>query len=588
MSRSIAGKFLSLMTLAERRRAAALLCFMFVGMVLETLGIGLIVPAVALMTRDDIFVRSPVLGRIAAWAGSPSRESLVVGGMLALVAVSVVRTAFLSWLAWVQMTFVYDLRTQISQRLFAGYLYQPYSFHLQRNSAQLIRNALGDVDLITQHGVLQGLQLIAETLAVSGICALLLYVEPVGVLVSVSTLVVAGWALAHLTRNRVTRWGSEWQRHEGMRVQHLQQGLGAVKEVKLLGREPEFIKLYQAHSRASARAARLNQVLQQLPRLSLEMLGVSALAALVIVMVHQHRPLQALLPTIGVFAAAAFRIMPSANRIINAMQGIRYATPVLSQLCAEIDSFEAPPPVARRPRLSCARAIIVDDVEFRYPDVLTPTLRSVSLKIPAGTCVGIIGGSGAGKSTLIDVILGLLIPQQGRVLVDGVESRSDLRCWQSCIGYVPQQIYLSDDTLRHNIAFGLPDEQIDEDALLRATRAAQLEKFVAEIPDGFQTKVGERGVRLSGGQLQRIGIARALYHDPAVLVLDEATSSLDVATERSVMEAVRALHGAKTVIIVAHRLSTVEHCDRLYRLEGGRIVASGEPSELLAVVARPR
>ena len=209
------------------------------------------------------------------------------------------------------------------------------------------------------------------------------------------------------------------------------------------------------------------------------------------------------------------------------------------------------------------------------------------MRIPRGSCVGFIGGSGAGKSTLVDVILGLQAPTNGRVCADGVDIHKSLRSWQALIGYVPQTIFLTDDTLRRNVAFGLADSDIDDDAVMRSIRAAQLDEFVASLPAGLETMVGERGVRLSGGQLQRIGIARALYHDPEVLVLDEATSSLDTATERGVMAAVRSLRGHKTLIIVAHRLSTVEHCDWLYRLEAGQIVEGGEPSKLLGIAVRP-
>jgi len=587
MHRSIAGRLWFLMTTSERRGAVGLVGLMFVGMLLETLGISLVLPALALMTRDDLLARSPRFARFIVWLGNPSREKLVAGGMLTLAAVSMVRGMFLSFLAWSQLRFVHQLQTQISQRLFAAYLHQPYTFHIQRNSAQLIRNALGDVDLITHHGILQSLNFLAEVLAVCGICALLVCVEPLGAIVSIGTIVVVGWVFAHLTRHRISLWSKERQYHEGMRIQHLQQGLGGVKEVKLLGRELQFIERYRMHTRASARATQRNQLMQQLPRLALETLAMIALAALVIAMIGQHRPVQALVPTIGVFAAAAFRMMPSANRIIAATQSMRFAAPVVGTLADEVEAFGPSPVAERAVQLPFERCLSVEDVEFHYPGTSGPALQNITLTIQAATSVGVIGGSGAGKSTLVDVILGLLSPQHGRILVDGVDIRGNLRGWQSSIGYVPQHIYLSDDTLESNIAFGLPADEVDETAVRRALRAAQLEEFVAQLPEGLQTKVGERGVRLSGGQLQRIGIARALYHNPRVLVLDEATSSLDIATERGVMDAVRALHGSRTVIIVTHRLSTVEHCDRVYRLESGRIVAEGKPAEMTRMVAGP-
>jgi ABC-type multidrug transport system fused ATPase/permease subunit len=285
----------------------------------------------------------------------------------------------------------------------------------------------------------------------------------------------------------------------------------------------------------------------------------------------------------GLFAAASYRLMPSMNRVLGAIQSIRYAGPMFSVLNEEL-KLSAPEPA---PRTGSAEGIHheirLEGVTYTYPGAAVPALRKLSINIQKGETVGFIGTSGAGKSTLVDVILGLLEPEVGEVIVDGQDVRENMRRWQDQIGYVPQSIYLTDDTLFRNVAFGLPDEQIDESAVVRAIRAAQLQDFVAELPKGLQTVIGERGVRLSGGQRQRIGIARALYHDPAVLVLDEATSALDTATERGVLSAVIALHGSKTVLIVAHRLSTVEHCDRIYRLDHGSVVAEGPASSMLPV-----
>jgi ABC-type multidrug transport system fused ATPase/permease subunit len=315
---------------------------------------------------------------------------------------------------------------------------------------------------------------------------------------------------------------------------------------------------------------------------------VCALAGLVIVMLATGRPIEALLPILGLFAAAAFRLLPSANRMINSMHTIRYALPAVKIVHGELMLARAPaqptPPAASDLRFR--DALTLERVSFQYPGRSDAALREIDIRIPRGACIGFIGGSGAGKSTLIDVILGLHTPTTGRVCADSVDIHKNLRGWQRLIGYVPQTIFLMDDTLRRNVAFGLGDSDIDDEAVARAIRAAQLDEFVASLPAGLETTVGERGVRLSGGQLQRIGIARALYHDPEVLVLDEATSALDAATERGVMAAVRSLRGHKTLIIVAHRLSTVEHCDWLYRLEAGRIVEGGEPPKVLSAGAR--
>ena len=308
-------------------------------------------------------------------------------------------------------------------------------------------------------------------------------------------------------------------------MQHLQQGLGGVKELMLLGRERECLTQYERHNIGSARAVSVHQILQQLPRLGLELLAVCGLAGLVMVMLGSGRPLESLLPVLGLFAAAAFRLLPSANRVINAVQSVRYSLPAIRVIHEEVllsrtaeHSAAMPAPAVRfRDELTLQR------VSFRYPGTPADTLHEINMQIPCGACVGFIGESGAGKSTLVDVILGLQPPSNGVVSVDGTDIWRNLRGWQALIGYVPQSIFLTDDTLRRNVAFGLADEEIDATAVRRAVVAAQLDDFIATLPDGLETTVGERGVRLSGGQLQRIGIARALYHDPEVLVLDEAT-----------------------------------------------------------------
>lgn len=574
-------KLWHLLTPNQRRVAMVMLGLTLIGAVLETLSIGLIIPALALITQSDISAKYPVLAPWLHSVGNPSHERLVIAGMLALVGAYAVKTLFLGFLAWQHARFVYGLQASFSQRLFAGYLRQPYTFHLQRNSAQLIRNTIGqvnDISAVFKHGLL----LLTEILAMLGISMLLLIVEPLGAILVVSALGLAGWGFNRVTRSRILRWGEARQLHEGLRIQHLQQGLGGAKDVKLLGREDDFLAQYQKHNFGSARVAERQATLQALPRLWLELLAVTGLAALVLVMIGQGKPLETLLPTLGIFAAAAFRVMPSVHRLLNGVQTVRFSLPVIDTLCSEfrlVDATKAPP---HSQHLTFNDALTLEQIDFRYPTAEPKVLSGINLAIPRGASVGFIGGSGAGKSTLVDIVLGLLTPVSGTVKIDGVDIQKNLRGWQDQIGYVPQSIFLTDDTLRRNVAFGLPSDKIDEAAVGRAIHAAQLEQFVIDLPQGLDTVVGERGVRLSGGQRQRIGIARALYHDPPVLVLDEATSSLDIATESGVMQAVTALRASKTILIVAHRSSAVKHCDRLYRLEQGRLVEEGPPAEMLA------
>jgi ABC-type multidrug transport system fused ATPase/permease subunit len=569
---SFFNKVRGLLTPRERRKALLLLVLMSLGMALETLGIGLVIPAIAVLTQSDPASKYPALQPVLNALGNPDKQALVVGGMLLLAGVYFVKVSFMAFLGWQQARFAFGVQANISHRLFSSYLRQPYTFHLQRNSAQLTRNVVNEVNLLTFTCILPAMSMLTEVLVMLGLCVLLLVFEPLGAVIVLSVLGVAAGGFHYFTRRRITRWGEARQHHEGLRMQHLLQGLGGVKDVKLLGRETEFLELFRLQNAKSAQMGQLQTTLQLLPRLWLEFLAVCGLAILVISVLAQGRPLEAVLPALGLFAAAAFRLMPSVTRVISAAQSLRYGLPVVNTLFEELQLGSQEQEQRSRSASTFHTALELDNVSYTYPGSMEPALREFSLMVQRGESVGFVGSSGAGKSTLVDVILGLLPASEGEVKVDGRNIQHALRDWQDQIGYVPQIIYLTDDTVMRNVAFGLPDEQIDKTAVWRAIRTAQLEDFVHSLADGLETVVGERGVRLSGGQRQRIGIARALYHDPAVLVLDEATSALDTDTELGVMQSVRALQGDKTIIIIAHRLSTVEHCKRLYRLEQSRLL----------------
>lgn len=570
----------SLLTADERKRAWVLLAMTIVGMILETLGVGLIVPAVAMLVQNDPGATYPQIRPALAALGSPSQVQLVIYGMSTLVVVYLMKCTFLALLAWRQLSFAFGVQVRLSQQLLTLYLRQPYTFHLQRNSAQLMRNVGGEVGVLT--AVIQHvMSLTTEVLVLAAITTLLLLVEPRGALIVVAVVGGSGWIFHGATRSRIARWGKLRQHHSGLSIQHLVQGLSGAKDVKLLGRESDFISQYRFHSAEGTRVSQFQAALSQYPRLWLELLAVLGMAILVFTMLAQGRSLEAIVPTLGLFAVATFRIMPAVNRILGSVQALRFSMPSITTISNE---FKLPSPDL--PRRSGRPPVFNDnislrDVHYTYPAAASPSLNGVSITVRKGESVGFVGPSGSGKSTLIDVFLGLLSPTAGEVLLDGTDIRMDMRGWQDQIGYVPQFIYLTDDTIRRNVAFGVPSDQIADEGVRRAVRAAQLDEFVDTLPEGLATVVGERGVRLSGGQRQRIGIARALYHDPAVLVLDEATSALDAATERELMDAVIALQASKTVLIVAHRLSTVMHCDRLYRIEEGRAVEEGTPAEIL-------
>lgn len=579
-------KINNLLTSEKRRTAVILLGFIIIGTFFEILGVGLLLPVMALLVEDNLASRYPEIQPVLAFLGNPSYEKQIQIIMIVLIGVYFVKNIYLAFLAWKQAYFSVGLLKELSQRLFTIYIHQPYTFHLQRNSAELIRNITGEVSHFINYGVNPVLILCAEILVLLGIMILLIMVEPIGTLIVFSVLLIAAWGFYQSMRTRITRWGEMRQFHDGQRIQHLHQGLGGVKDVKLLGREDDFLMRFFEHNSKSAQMSQFLEVLQKLPRLWLELLAVTGLVLLVLIMMAQGQKVSSIVPTMGLFAIAAFRMMPSVNRILNAIQSLRYGLPAINHL---FEDFQLSPvrldnaSITDKYPIALLKDICLSDITYNYPESDTSALVNVNIKIQQGKSVGLIGQSGSGKSTSIDIIMGLLSPNLGQVLVDGQDIQINLRSWQDQIGYVPQSIYLTDDTLRRNIAFGLPEDQIDNAAVKQAIHAAQLDEYVDSLTNGMETMVGERGIRLSGGQRQRIGIARALYYDPDVLVLDEATSALDTITESGVMEAVTALHGSKTIIIVAHRFSTVEHCDYLYRLENGRVVEKGTPKELLRV-----
>jgi len=559
----------------ERRRLVYIWVLILLGMFLETFSLGLIIPFIGLLSQENYRESIPAVFELF---GNPSQRDMLLYAMVAIAVVYVLKSIFLYYSAYTQRRFIYQTSGRLTQAAFETYLRQPYAYHLERNSATLIRN-VENARSIIGGGLDPALVLLTDGLVATGLFVMLLVVEPLGTLCVLVLFIVAGLGFQLSTRKRIAQWGKARKFHAGKVLQHLQQGLSGAKEIKMLGRERKFLDDHEAHLKVSLDVDRRYVMLQSLPRLFFEAVAVVGLAVLVIIMVSSGDEIKDILPTLGLFAATAFRVMPSIGRVIASVQTIGYNKAFMktvysdSLLPRDVSQSESS-------HLSFKREIEVRNVSFKYASAHRPSLSGVNIKIGKGEAVGIIGASGAGKSTLVDVLLGLLSPEIGEILVDDVDIQNNLRSWQDHIGYVPQTIYLVDDTLARNVAFGLPDDLVDHEAVARSIKAAQLDEFVATLPDGINTIVGERGVRLSGGQRQRIGIARALYNDPEILVLDEATSSLDTETEQGVMDAVKELLGTKTIVIIAHRTTTVSYCTKVYKMDKAQIVGSGLPSEM--------
>ena len=559
----------------ERRKLFFVWFLALVGMILELLSLGLIIPLMGLLTQDDYVDRYPELFRMM---GEPSQQKILVVGVLFILFVYLVKAIFTYYSNWVQRAFLNKAKARLSSELFQRYLRQPYSFHLDNNSSTLITNAENGRTIISG-GLEPLLILLTDGLIASGMFILLLIVEPLGTLCVLVLFAVASVLFQFSTRKRIHAWGIAKKVESRLVLKHLQQGLGGVKEVKIMGREQLFLAEHKRSVDASMEVDRRFMMLQVIPRLWLELLALVGLVVLVLAMISSGDSVSEVLPVLGLFAATSFRIIPSINRILASVQTLGYSKPIIRSVYDDLQlSFPEIPELGTEIRFS--KAVCFENVNFKYSNAVGNANENLSFCIGKGEAVGIIGHSGAGKSTLVDILLGLLQPTSGSVLVDGIDIQNNLRSWQDHIGYVPQTIYLVDDTVSRNVAFGLPDDMIDHDAVARSITAAQLDEFVLSLPDGLNTIVGERGVRLSGGQRQRIGIARALYNDPDILVLDEATSSLDTETEQGVMDAVKQLLGTKTIVIIAHRTTTVSYCTKVYKMDNAQIVGSGLPSEM--------
>lgn len=561
-----------------------LLFFILLGVsVLEMLGVGFVVPFISLISNPDSIQEKPILNTLYHWIGNASDTQFLVILCLIYLGIYVIKNSYIAGSFYLQYRFIYNKQIKLSDQLFQGYLGAPYHFHLQKNSALLIRNLTQEINQLFTQVLIPIVMLITELTVLTGLVMLLVILRPIPSLAATGGLLVAGFLFYQVFQTQLYKAGKNRQYYSGLVIKDINQGLGGVKETKILGREPFFLARHRIHRKELVRSLESVQIIQQLPRLYFETLAVFALLSVILVTLLQGMKGAEILPTLALFAASAFRLIPSLNRVMSSLNKIRFGTHALDMIVHEFRSLEEEKNLLWQqtgviPALS--DQLSLKNIAYAYPNTEEKVLSSISIEIPKGTSVGFVGSSGAGKTTLIDIILGLLTPTEGTVLVDGVDIQNGLSAWQKQIGYIPQDIYLCDDTLRGNIAFGIPEKEISEAQVSQAVQSAQLQAFIEKLPQGLDTVVGERGVRLSGGQRQRVGIARSLYHNPQVLVMDEATAALDNETEAEIMKAIEKLSGEKTLIMIAHRLTTVKNCDCLYFLEGGKIRAQGTYKEL--------
>ena len=570
MEKTTFKKLLFLLSERDKKSAIVLLLLLLIGVILEMFSLGLVIPMIIAITNIETITSNVHLIKLLNKFGNPSQITIIIFVLIVIVIVYIIKTCFLLFLVWRQYIFSQNISMNLSRRLFNGYLNQSYTFHLQRNSSELYRNVLGEVDLFTS--VTQAMLLLQTNISIFfGVFISILILEPMGALMLFGFVFIFGFIYQKIIKKSIIEWGILRQKHDIERSRHLMQGLGGVKDIKILGREKHFLSLFEYHNKNSFDIGVKVNVLQQAPRLLLELIAILGLSIFLFIGILRGLQIYLIIPVVGVFVAAAFRLIPAISSVMSGIQTMRYANPVINLMYKEITSFTQEKLDTISEKIPFNNEIVVDNLCFKYESAESNLFEKINLVIKKNTTIGFVGESGAGKSTLVDIILGLLTPNNGNIKVDGINIKEHCREWQNIIGYVPQNIYLIDDTIAKNIAFGYETEKIDEIALQRAIDISQLNLFINEQPEGKDTIVGERGVRISGGQRQRIGIARALYHNPSVLILDEATSALDMETEKWVMEAINNLHYNKTIIIITHRLSTVERCDEIYKLDKGKV-----------------
>lgn len=584
-------KIRDLLDTDEQRKAVLLFGMMIVMGLLEMIGVGSVMPLISVVANPGVVQNNAYLATVYDTLGFTSTNAFLVFLGAAVFVLVVGSLAFKAVTHWAMARYAHMRSYTLSSRLLRGYLGRPYSFFLNRHSADLGKSVLSEVSQVINRALMPGLKLVANTIIAVFLVGLVVAVDPV--VAAVAVVILGGtYALIYLALRRyISRIGSKRVRANQGRFQVAQEALGGIKDVKVLGLEDGYIQSFRRPASRFARVQATNQIIGEMPQFALQGLMFGGMLLLLIgLLIVRNGALHEVLPVVGLYALAGTRLMPALQQIYKSLTAMRFGKPALDVLHKDLmETQQAGAPVASNVTgdppepIRLHEQLQLDSVRFTYPGAERPALSDLSLTVPARTTVGIVGATGAGKTTAVDIVLGLLEPQHGRLLVDGrpVQGR-ELRAWQRNIGYVPQSIFLTDDTVAANIAFGVPAERVNHEAVKSAARIAELHEFVvSEMLEGYETMVGERGVRLSGGQRQRIGIARALYHDPDVLVLDEATSALDNLTEKAVMDAVHNLSHRKTIIIIAHRLSTVQGCDQIIMLGQGRLIAQGCYDELL-------
>ncbi len=579
-------KILYLLSSHERKRALLLLIMITIMALLDTMGVASILPFMAVLTNPDIIETNVILSKafqVSSKFGIENNSQFLFALGIFVFLLLVISLTFKAITTYAQTRFIKMRQYSISKRIVENYIYQPYSWFLNRNSADLGKTILSEVDTIIGRGVTPMMELISRGMVSIALIVLLLLVDTK--LTIIVGLIIGGayGLIFYFTNNYLKRIGGERLTNNKLRFIAISESFGAIKEVKVGGLEKTYIEQFSKPARTFATHQSTSALLAQMPRFFFEAIAFGGILLMILYLMIQTGSFNKALPIISLYVFAGYRLIPAFQQIYVSFNQLSFVGASLDFLYNDLKSLKHYQVDENQNKLFLNNSITLKQIYYNYPNNLQSTLKNINMNIAVNTTVGIVGATGSGKTTTVDIILGLLEAHKGSLEVDGQAiTKKNFRAWQRSIGYVPQHIYLSDDTVAANIAFGIKPKDIDQAAVEKASKIANLHEFVMnELSNNYNTTVGERGIRLSGGQRQRIGIARALYHNPQILVLDEATSALDSYTESVVMDAIENLGKNKTVILIAHRLSTVKKCDKIFLLEDGQIKKEGTFEQLI-------
>jgi ABC-type multidrug transport system fused ATPase/permease subunit len=575
---------LSLLNKREKRQLVFVLLALLVMGFIELVGVGSISPFISLVSNSKLIHTNEYFSLIYDYFHFESDSDFIVVFGIGVIIVLALSNLCISFVMFIISIYSGKRWHSISVRLLEKYLCQPYVFYLNVNTADLSKKILNEVQTFVQRVLAVLLQLISSSIISLSIVILLIIINPILALITSLILGLLYVVIFSFVRNTIARMGAERNTNNSLRYKYTNEIFGGIKDIKIFGREKVFLDFFSQPSKKFVMNDSMIDVINDLPKYLLETFAFSGIILVIVIMISSGMQIEEFLPVLTVYAFGAYRLLPTLQKIFRAVSSMKYGFPIVEDLYQDFRGLPEGIPLTANhiPKMDFNRTIVLKNISYIYPNASRLIIKNQTLKIEANTSIAIVGATGCGKTTLADIILGLLEPREGKIYIDDVEiNDTNRRNWQKNLGYVPQSIYLTDDTIRNNIAFGLKPEEIDDDRIIKAAQIANIHDFVSrELPETYNTVIGERGIRLSGGQRQRIGIARAVYHDPSVFILDEATSALDSLTENAIMDAIKYLSRKKTIIMIAHRITTVKNCDIIYLMDNGIIVDHGAYDEL--------